>query len=134
MCCVVNDLKPQTRVNFYLTSANIIDNRKLAALQTEMNKKVGAPANREKVDALTVELEAKNKYIEELFAENETLKKENAELKDSVQFQKYLVEEKVDSIKKEQQRVKDIQNSSKGQNAVIDQLKVGLMNMASIHD
>jgi regulator of replication initiation timing len=117
-----------------MSPANIIDNRKLAALQTEMNKKVGAPANREKVDALTVELEAKNKYIEELFAENETLKKENAELKDSVQFQKYLVEEKVDSIKKEQQRVKDIQNSSKGQNAVIDQLKVGLMNMASIHD
>ena len=126
MCCVVNDLKPQTQVNFYMSPANIFDNRKLAALQTEINKKVGAPANREKVDALTVELEAKNKYIEELFAENETLKKENAELKDSVQFQKYLVEEKVDSIKKEQQRVKDIQNSSKGQNAVIDQLKVGI--------
>ena len=69
------------------------------------------------------ELEEKNALINKLQSEIEELKRENSELKESVKFQKYLVEEKVEIIKKEQQKVKDVQNSFKSQNAVIEQLK-----------
>jgi len=71
---------------------------------------------REKYDALIKELDQKNALIE-------TLQKENEELKENVKYQKFKYSEKEEELNQTQLSLKNIQESSKGQNAVIDQLK-----------
>lgn len=104
----------------------MLDNKillmKISKLQAEISKLSSQPTEKEKFDSLLLELEEKNAAIKQLQAELEQAKQENLELKDSVQFQKYLVEEKVEIIKKEQQKVKDVRNSTRSQNAIIGKI------------
>lgn len=116
------DEEQQHTISDYMYQNKMLQ-MKISKMQSEMNKKVGPPASKEQVEYLQSELDNKDNSIRELEEKVEDLSRENSELKDSVQFQKYLVEEKVEIIKKEQQRVKDVQSSTKGQNAVIEQLK-----------